>query len=104
MESSHFAVLAAVLLVAAVGAFVIFSAPAQTGMVAGNVPYECTAAGGQWYAPYGCMMTQHLCRAASGNWRIRDNQCVNYDHVKVCSLSGGTWNRLSQTCITGVIQ
>lgn len=100
MESHH-GVLLAVLLVAAVGAYAIIASPGSTGMA--TAPYDCAAAGGYWYSPYGCMMTQHLCRSTGGMWRVRDNQCVNYNRVKVCELGGGTWNKLSQMCITGII-
>ena len=100
MDTNHTVVLIVVLLVAAVGAFVLVASPGSTSMV--TSPYACTASGGSWYAPYGCLMTPAMCEAADGMWRMRDNQCMNYNHVKVCELTGGSWNRIGQTCLMNV--
>ena len=99
MEPSHIAILAVVLLVAAIGAFVIIAAPNSTGMAMTNAnPYKCTSWGGYWYSPYGCSMTPELCSNAGGTWRTVNRQCVGYDEAELCGMVGSTWDGERELC------
>lgn len=98
MESSY-GVLLAVLLVAAVGAFVIVSASNSTGMAMTNAnPYQCTSWGGYWYQMYGCRMTPQLCANAGGTWKDSNRQCVGYDESELCGMVGSTWDGEKELC------